>query len=230
MPRHPPRARRTAARHLPRPRGRRRPRAGGSGRHRGHEPQLRADRRRGLRRHLPAARVHGRDHGQRLGRRDRLRGPGRARDDHGAGPAWPPSELPGLADASTSTSSSNDARRPDRACRPQGGTSGPYQGGRAEPQPCRRSGEERSTWRSNTKVAACASVRYVARGDPERVTICHCAWCQRRTGSAFGTETVFRTEAVALADETLCKYRHVSDESGRWLINISAATAERTSV
>ncbi len=42
----------------------------------------------------------------------------------------------------------------------------------------------------------CESVRYVAHDDPERVTICHCAWCQRRTGSAFGIEVVFRLEKV----------------------------------
>ena len=25
----------------------------------------------------------------------------------------------------------------------------------------------------------CGSVRYVARGDPLRVTVCHCTWCQK---------------------------------------------------
>jgi hypothetical protein len=63
----------------------------------------------------------------------------------------------------------------------------------------------------------CGAVRYVAHGDPERVTICHCTWCQRRTGSAFGVEAVFDIERVTLAGDTLRKYRHISDESGRWL-------------
>jgi hypothetical protein len=63
----------------------------------------------------------------------------------------------------------------------------------------------------------CRSLRYVARGDPERVTICHCTWCQRRTGSAFGVEAVFRADAVDLSGDTIGTYRHVSDESGRWL-------------
>ncbi|HEX5080163.1 MAG TPA: GFA family protein [Geminicoccaceae bacterium] len=62
----------------------------------------------------------------------------------------------------------------------------------------------------------CGAVRYVAHGDPERVTVCHCSWCQRRTGSAFGVEVVFREEAVTVAGEVRT-YRHVSDESGRWL-------------
>ncbi|HNB26664.1 MAG TPA: GFA family protein [Alphaproteobacteria bacterium] len=41
----------------------------------------------------------------------------------------------------------------------------------------------------------CGAVRYVTEGAPERVSLCHCAWCQKRTGTAFGTEAVFRAEA-----------------------------------
>jgi hypothetical protein len=69
----------------------------------------------------------------------------------------------------------------------------------------------------NEGGCVCGGVRYVAQGDPERVTICHCTWCQRRTGSAFGVEVVFRIENVALAGEALRTWRHVSDQSGRWL-------------
>jgi hypothetical protein len=69
----------------------------------------------------------------------------------------------------------------------------------------------------NEGGCVCGGVRYVAQGDPERVTICHCTWCQRRTGSAFGVEVVFRIENVALAGEALRTWRHVSDWSGRWL-------------
>jgi hypothetical protein len=63
----------------------------------------------------------------------------------------------------------------------------------------------------------CGAVRYVAHGDPERVTVCHCTWCQRRTGSAFGVEVVFKTENLMVVGDTLREYRHISDESGRWL-------------
>jgi hypothetical protein len=63
----------------------------------------------------------------------------------------------------------------------------------------------------------CGAVRYTAEGEPERVTVCHCTWCQRRTGSAFGIEAVFRDENVTVTGETLRTYRHLSDESGRWL-------------
>jgi len=69
----------------------------------------------------------------------------------------------------------------------------------------------------NEGGCVCRALRYVAHGDPERVTVCHCTWCQRRTGSAFGVEAVFRTDAVELNGDTLQTYRHISDESGRWL-------------
>jgi hypothetical protein len=63
----------------------------------------------------------------------------------------------------------------------------------------------------------CGRIRYVTLGDPERVTICHCTWCQRRTGAAFGVEAVFKLERVRIADDEMSVYRHVSDESGNWL-------------
>src|SRR5689334_10729715 len=63
----------------------------------------------------------------------------------------------------------------------------------------------------------CGAVRYACAGAPERVTVCHCRWCQRRTGSAFGTEVVFREENVSFSGIEPTRYRHVSDESGRWL-------------
>jgi hypothetical protein len=62
----------------------------------------------------------------------------------------------------------------------------------------------------------CGAVRYVATGDPLRVTVCHCTWCQRRTGTAFAVEPIFKREQVTISGR-LAKYRHVSDESGRWL-------------
>lgn len=63
----------------------------------------------------------------------------------------------------------------------------------------------------------CKAVRYRTHGDPARVTVCHCSWCQRRTGSAFGVGAVFeraKHELLAVLPKT---YRHTSDESGRWL-------------
>ncbi len=63
----------------------------------------------------------------------------------------------------------------------------------------------------------CGAAQFTARGAPLRVTICHCKWCQRRTGTAFGTEVVYESGQVEIAGRDIGRYRHVSDESGRWL-------------
>jgi len=63
----------------------------------------------------------------------------------------------------------------------------------------------------------CGAVSYTIIGEPKRVTICHCKWCQRRTGSAFGVEVVFDESQITIEEESLTRYRHLSDESGRWL-------------
>lgn len=63
----------------------------------------------------------------------------------------------------------------------------------------------------------CGRVRYSVDGEPARVTICHCAWCQRRTGSAFGVEVVLSDSQVTFTGDPPSVYRHISDESGRWL-------------
>jgi hypothetical protein len=62
----------------------------------------------------------------------------------------------------------------------------------------------------------CGEVRYTAFGDPQRVTVCHCTWCQRRTGSAFAVEALFDLRQIEITGET-SRFRSVSDESGRWL-------------
>jgi hypothetical protein len=70
---------------------------------------------------------------------------------------------------------------------------------------------------TRTGGCMCGAVRYATEGQPLRVTLCHCTWCQRRTGTAFGTEVVFREERVRLSGSEPSRYRHISDESGRWL-------------
>jgi hypothetical protein len=68
-----------------------------------------------------------------------------------------------------------------------------------------------------TGGCVCGAARFKARGEPLRVTICHCKWCQRRTGTAFGTEVVFDSGQVEITGPDIGRYRHISDESGRWL-------------
>ena len=70
----------------------------------------------------------------------------------------------------------------------------------------------------NKGGCVCGRVRFATRGNPLRVTICHCTWCQRRTGSAFGVEAVFNVDKVTFENaSSIQSYRHLSDESGRWV-------------
>ena len=63
----------------------------------------------------------------------------------------------------------------------------------------------------------CGAIHYVVEGAPFRTSVCHCRFCQQRTGSAFAILPVFRTVQVSFTHgmSTIC--RHISDESGRWL-------------
>jgi len=63
----------------------------------------------------------------------------------------------------------------------------------------------------------CGSIRFCSSGIPERITVCHCLWCQRRTGTAFGVETVFLQEKIIFSGAAEKIYRHRSDETDRWL-------------
>jgi len=65
----------------------------------------------------------------------------------------------------------------------------------------------------------CGEVRYRTTAEPLRVTICHCTFCQKRTGSAFGIGAYFKIEDVDVLQGELRVYEHRSDETGRWLKN-----------
>ena len=58
----------------------------------------------------------------------------------------------------------------------------------------------------------CGALRVITNGDPLVVSICHCAACQRRTGSAFGMQAGFAREQVTTAgDERV--FTRISDEA-----------------
>ena len=63
----------------------------------------------------------------------------------------------------------------------------------------------------------CGTVRYRARNKPARTSACHCTFCQRRTGSAFGVGAYFKQEDVEVLRGALTTYEHRSDETQRWL-------------
>ena len=62
----------------------------------------------------------------------------------------------------------------------------------------------------------CGDIRYTVKGDPDIVVVCHCEWCQRRTGSAFAMIPKWEQANFQLTSGNLTTYRTIND-SGRWL-------------
>jgi hypothetical protein len=71
----------------------------------------------------------------------------------------------------------------------------------------------------------CNAVRFKAIGEPLRVTICHCKWCQRRTGTAFGVEIVFYDNQVQFTGAEISRYRQSPTSPDGGSILGSAASA-----
>lgn len=61
----------------------------------------------------------------------------------------------------------------------------------------------------------CGKLRYAATENPSRVTICHCKFCQRATGSAYLVEPIFGAQGILMIDGIPKTYVHVSAGSGK---------------
>jgi hypothetical protein len=61
----------------------------------------------------------------------------------------------------------------------------------------------------------CGDIRYRTSAEPVRVTICHCTFCQRITGSAYLVEPIFKREDVVFWGAALGVYDHRSDSSNK---------------
>ncbi len=61
----------------------------------------------------------------------------------------------------------------------------------------------------------CGAIRYAVSADPVRVTICHCKFCQRATGSAYMVEPVFDLENLRIIRGEPATYDHRSAGSGK---------------
>jgi hypothetical protein len=60
----------------------------------------------------------------------------------------------------------------------------------------------------------CGQLRVATTGEPFVVSICHCLACQRRTGSAFGTQAAFKSEQVQVTGR-YSDFSRISDEADR---------------
>ncbi|QDH71470.1 GFA family protein [Marilutibacter alkalisoli] len=60
---------------------------------------------------------------------------------------------------------------------------------------------------------SCGKLTVRARGEPVRISICHCLACQKRTGSVFGAQARFPEDAVTI-DGPSTEYTRIGDEGG----------------
>ncbi len=60
----------------------------------------------------------------------------------------------------------------------------------------------------------CGSVRYQVTGAPEVASVCHCRYCQLRSGSAFSISIYFAQDQVQLGDGVV-KTHELTTASGR---------------
>ncbi len=67
-----------------------------------------------------------------------------------------------------------------------------------------------------TRYAACScgQLGLEARGEPIRVSVCHCLACQRRTGSTYGAQARFATGEVTVRGHSK-EYVRFGDSGGR---------------
>jgi hypothetical protein len=63
------------------------------------------------------------------------------------------------------------------------------------------------------RLASCSCGKLVVRtrGEPVRVSICHCLACQKRTGSVFGAQARFPEDAVSIEGQSK-EYVRIGDE------------------
>lgn len=61
----------------------------------------------------------------------------------------------------------------------------------------------------------CGKVRYGVNSQPARITICHCSFCQKVTGSGYMVEPIFEKENFEMLEGKTSVYKHISQGSGK---------------
>lgn len=66
-----------------------------------------------------------------------------------------------------------------------------------------------------TRIATCScgQLRVTCAGEPERVSICHCLECQKRTGSVFAAQARFASADVAITGDS-AQWTRRGDDGG----------------
>jgi hypothetical protein len=61
---------------------------------------------------------------------------------------------------------------------------------------------------------SCGQLTVTCRGEPVRISVCHCLACQKRTGSTFGVQARFPAEQVTIEGRST-PYLRVGDGGGK---------------
>jgi hypothetical protein len=67
----------------------------------------------------------------------------------------------------------------------------------------------------HTGGCLCGEVRFEVEGEPSMVGLCHCRYCQLRTGSAFGISIYFPTTNVNVISGDFDKYSYNTTSGGK---------------
>ena len=66
---------------------------------------------------------------------------------------------------------------------------------------------------------ACGKVRYYTIGQPVRTGLCHCRYCQLRTGTAFGISIYFNKDKLKIESGDLKKYTFTTENGNSFEIS-----------
>ena len=75
---------------------------------------------------------------------------------------------------------------------------------------------------------ACGKVRYQTTGQPEVHAVCHCRYCQLRTGSAFGVGAYFPNDKVSLLSGDLNNHRYQTESGNNVTTSFCSACGTTT--
>jgi hypothetical protein len=65
----------------------------------------------------------------------------------------------------------------------------------------------------------CGNIRYAVNGEPEIAAICHCRYCQLRSGSTFGSLAYFKDENFKFISGELKQFNFTSESGNEWETN-----------
>ena len=66
---------------------------------------------------------------------------------------------------------------------------------------------------------ACGKIRYKTLGYPTVSAVCHCRYCQLRSGSAFGVLVYFLEDNFEIIKGNTKRYSFISETGNKWVNN-----------